>query len=57
MAFCLARALRAVEGWEACVGTVMLRLTVRPTTGTIRTTGATAEEGGEVRDSNGILGG
>ena len=55
MAFCLARALRAVEGWEACVGTVMLRLTVRPTTGTIRTTGATAEEGGEVRDSNGIL--
>ena len=40
---------------EICVGTAMDGLKVRRTIGTTRTTGATAEEGGEVRDSNGIL--
>ena len=38
------------------MGTAMDGLTVRPTTGTIRTTAATAEEGGEVGYSKCILG-
>ena len=41
---------------ESCVGTAMDGLTARRATGTIRTTGATAEEGGEVGNSKRILG-